>query len=108
MITKEKAQEISVDAIYDFTRKMKDVKPDALMILGTFQVRDELDISECAVNAVSGDTAKMLNCLVNSAQQIANEIGAGRVSAQSICSIGNWFSALIWSFALKTMTIKGV
>lgn len=76
MITKEKAQEISVDAIYDFTRKMKDVKPDALMILGTFQVRDGLDISECAVNAVSGDTAKMLNCLVNSAQQIAAEIGA--------------------------------
>lgn len=43
MITKEKAQEISVDAIYDFTRKMKDVKPDALMILGTFQVRDGLE-----------------------------------------------------------------
>ena len=76
MITKEKAQEISVDAIYDFTRKMKGVKPDALMILGTFQVRDGLDISECAVNAFSGDPAKMLNCLVNSAQQIANEIGA--------------------------------
>lgn len=76
MITKEKAQEISVDAIYDFTRKMKDVKPDALMILGTFSVRDGLDISTCVVNAVSGDTAKMLNCLVNSAQQIAAEIGA--------------------------------
>lgn len=76
MITKEKEQEISVDAIYDFTRKMKDVKPDALMILGTFQVLDGLDISECAVNAVSGDMAKMLNCLVNSAQQIAAEIGA--------------------------------
>lgn len=44
--------------------------------IGIFKVRDGLDISECAVNAVSGDTAKMLNCLVNSALGIASGVKA--------------------------------
>lgn len=76
MVTKEKAQEISVNAIYDFVRKMKAVGPEALIILGTFSVHDGLDVERCDVNAVTGDAGKMLNCLVSGAQQIANEIGS--------------------------------
>lgn len=75
MITKEKAQEITVNAVYDFARKMKAVGPEALIILGTFSVHDGPDVESCDVNAVTGDAGKMLNCLVSGAQQIANEIG---------------------------------
>lgn len=75
MITKEKAQEITTDAIYDFVRKMNAVGPEALIILGTFSVHDGLDVERCDVNAVTGDAGKTLNCLVSGAQQIANEIG---------------------------------
>lgn len=75
MITKEKAQGITVNAVYDFARKMKAVGPEALIILGTFSVHDGPDVERCDVNAVTGDTAKMLNCLVSGARQIANEIG---------------------------------
>ncbi len=76
MITKEKAQGITTDAIYDFVRKMKAVGPEALIILGTFSIHDGLDVERCDVNAVTGDAGKMLDCLVSGAQQIANEIGA--------------------------------
>lgn len=75
MITKEKAQEITVNAVYDFARKMNAVGPEALIILGTFSVHDGLDVESCGVNALTGDAGKMLNCLVSGAQQIANEIG---------------------------------
>lgn len=76
MVTKEKAQEITVNAVYDFARKMNAVCPEALIILSTFSARDGLDVEGCDVNVISGNTGKILNCLVSGAQEMANAIGS--------------------------------